>query len=161
MHPYIPYLLDDIKRAYRNETSYMYNDSPETIEEQLEQIDRWITGELETHTFGYYCGLEVANLPPAVQLDDWDIELVCDAFNKLLDSWNAAISIPDTVPLRLRYTLMISILDEEFTPVKFGTVTFDFCSGYAPDCPLKEYCPCLDIWNENDDSLDSNNISDD
>ena len=28
---------------------------------------------------------------------------------------------------------------------------FDFCSGYAPDCELKEHCPCLEIWNEEED----------
>ncbi len=32
--------------------------------------------------------------------------------------------------------------------VNSGSMSFDFCSGYAPDCEFKEYCPCLEIWNE-------------
>jgi hypothetical protein len=35
--------------------------------------------------------------------------------------------------------------------VNSGDMTFDFCTGYAPDCIFKEYCPCLEIWNETDD----------
>jgi len=28
-----------------------------------------------------------------------------------------------------------------------GMMSFDFCSGYAPDCIFKEYCPCQEFWN--------------
>ena len=26
-------------------------------------------------------------------------------------------------------------------------MSFYFCSGYAPDCVFKEFCNCLEYWN--------------
>lgn len=155
-HPYIPHLLDDIKAAQRDEEASLQDDAEESIEEHFEQIDRWIAGEYDGHTFGNYCGLESINFPPPEQLNERDMELICDAFEELLASWNAGISLPDNVPLPLRYTLTVGTLNEEFVPMKMGSVIFDYCSGYAPDCPLKEYCPCLEVWNNDDDSVDTN-----
>jgi hypothetical protein len=27
-------------------------------------------------------------------------------------------------------------------------MSFDFCTGYAPDCVFKEYCPCREFWDK-------------
>jgi hypothetical protein len=43
------------------------------------------------------------------------------------------------------------------TIVNSGQMSFDFCSGYAPDCVFKEYCLCWEIWNaEENDDMDIN-----
>jgi hypothetical protein len=112
-------------------------------------IERWVAGEFDNppHTFGYYCGLKPENFPPPEKLSDRDIEIICDAFNKLLFSWNASIDLPDSMPDRIKYTFMVNTLNEGFTPVNSGIIGFDYCTGYAPDCPFGEYCPCLEIWN--------------
>jgi len=156
IHPYIPHLLEDIRAAHRGEDSYGLDTVPETIEEELEQMERWAAGEFENpdHTFGYYCGLDAANFPPPEQLNDREIELICNAFKKLLFSWNSGIDLPDNMPVRLRYKFMVNTLNEGFTPVNSGFLTFNYCSGYAPDCPFGEYCPCLEIWNNDNENSD-------
>lgn len=32
-----------------------------------------------------------------------------------------------------------------------GLRVFDFCIGYAPDCVLESYSPCLKFWNEDEE----------
>jgi hypothetical protein len=117
-----------------------------TIWEELDKIERWATGPEPEHTFGYYCGLKVEDFPPAEQLSNHDLKRVCNAFRELLFLWNADISLPDALPLRLKYQFMVNTLNEGFTVVNSGSITFDYCSGYAPECPFKEYCPCLQSW---------------
>ena len=147
MHPYLPHLIADIKAAQRNEDPYEMP-RPQTIEEHFEEIDRWVSGEEPDHTFGYYCGLEAVNFPPPEQFTDEEITLVCNAFEDLLFTWNSGTEFPEKLPIALRYKFMVNILDEGFTPVNSGSMTFDFCSGYAPDCIFKEYCSCLEMWND-------------
>jgi len=149
-HPYIPHLLQDIKAAHRTGESKPV----ESFEDYIEEVERYIHGDYDPDksTFGKYCGLEVRNFPPPEQLTHRDIELVCDAFEEMLHTWNAHVSLPENVPHRLRYNLTIGILDEEYIPMNIGFITFDFCDGYAPECPLEEYCPCLEIWNDDDDN---------
>jgi len=161
MHPYLPHLLSDIAAAHRTETP------PEPVrqlsfEEEMEEIERWTEGEPE-HTFGYYCGLETINFPPPEQLTGEELKLVCEALGRLLSSWNSGIDLPEKLPLPLRYKFMVNALDEGFTVVNSGFMHFDFCSGYAPDCVFKEYCSCLEFWNElpdEDMNIDSLNEDD-
>lgn len=88
----------------------------------------------------------VDRFPPAEQLSNHDLERVCDAFRGLLFSWNADISLPDALPLPLRYQFMVKTPDERFTVVNAGFIMFDYCSGNVPDCPYKQYCPRLEFW---------------
>jgi hypothetical protein len=147
MHPYLSHLIADIEAAQHAQDP---NEMPrvQSIEEHFEEVERWISGEDPQHTFGYYCGLEAVNFPPADQFTDEEIKLVCNAFEHMLFTWNSGTEFPDKLPPAFRYKLMVNILDEGFTPVNSGSMTFDFCSGYAPDCIFKEYCSCLDMWND-------------
>jgi hypothetical protein len=58
-HPYVRHLLEDIKSAHRGNDSYSQFEDQGTLEDHLEQMERWIAGEFDhpEHTFGYYCGL--------------------------------------------------------------------------------------------------------
>src|SRR5690625_4437057 len=147
MHPYIPFLLEDIKAGERPE-SVRELSTPATFEEEMEEIERWVSGGNDEHNFGYYCGLKKEQFPPQDQLSVEDIKRVFKAFERLLFSWNAEIDLPDELPWWLRYQFMLKTLGEEFTPVATGFITFDFCSGYAPDCEFGKYCSCFSIWNE-------------
>lgn len=53
MHPYLPHLLADIAAAHRTEIPE--EETEQTIEEHLEAVDRWVSGEEPEHSFGYYC----------------------------------------------------------------------------------------------------------
>jgi hypothetical protein len=148
MHPYLPHLIADIRAAHRSKTIHLTETPPASIEEELEEIEQWVTREVPEHTFGYYCGLETWQFPPAEQLSKKDIIQVCDAFREMLFSWNAGISLPDALPLPLQYQFTVNTLDEDFTVVNTGEIVFDFCSGDAPECPFREYCPCLKLCND-------------
>lgn len=157
MHPYLPHLLNDIHEANRTEI-------PEvavrkiSFEEEMEEIERWIEQEEPEHTFGFYCGLEAINFPPASQLTKKEMKLVIKAFLHLMFTWNSGITLPDNFPVSLKYSFLVNTLNEKTTISNSGFVTFDYCSGYAPDCVFKEYCSCLKYYNEPDED-DMNDFS--
>ncbi len=155
MHPYIPFLLDDIAAAQRQEIPE-YEEPEQDMEDYFEEIERWFEGEEEhKHTFGYYCGLNSENFPPPEQLTDEEMVLVRKAFEKMMYTWNQGVDFPENLPPAFAYKLTVDMLNEKTNIPNSGFMTFDFCSGYAPDCIFKEYCPCLEIWNEiSDDDMD-------
>ncbi|MBW7941321.1 MAG: hypothetical protein H3C64_02750 [Candidatus Kuenenia stuttgartiensis] len=146
MHPYLPHLLSDIAAAHRADISE--ETPPQTIEEHFEEIDRWIAGEEPAHSFGYYCGLDPENFPPAEQLTDEEMTLVRRAFEKMMYSWNMAIDLPEKLPVAFAYTMIVNSLNEKTDIMNSGQMHLDFCTGYAPDRVFKEYCPCLKFWND-------------
>ena len=149
MHPYLPHLLSDITAAHRTEPSLPI--VAKTFEEQMEEVERWVAGVEEPHTLGYYCGLAKENFPPSEQLTEEDLLLVCEALKKMMYSYNIGIDLPDELPAPLRYGLIVGTLNEKTAIPDNGVMHFDFCTGNAPECVLKEYCPCLKIWNETED----------
>ncbi|MFT3949937.1 MAG: hypothetical protein QM763_23430 [Agriterribacter sp.] len=146
MHRYLPYLLTDIAAAHRTETPEEI--LPQTLEEHFEEIERWVSGEEPEHSFGYYCGLDPENFPPAEQFTDEDMILVRKAFEKMMFTWDHGIYLPEKLPAAFAYTMIVDSLNRKTNIVNSGQVHFDFCTGYAPDCVFKEYCPCLEFWND-------------
>jgi len=145
MHPYIPHLLADIANAHRTEIQNEKSEE-ESLENHFREIDRWTNRDTPEHTFGYYCGLKKEDFPPAEQLSDEEMILVRNAFEKMMFTWNHGIDLPETLPPAFAYQLVIDSLEMETSIINMGMMHFDFCTGYAPDCAFKEYCPCLKIW---------------
>jgi len=146
MHPYIHHLLRDIYSAHRTELP----DEPayvQSFEEEMEEIERWVEGEEHAHTFGHYCGLQSENFPPPEQLTTEEIEMVNKAFGKMMFTWNLDYDFPGSLPGEMVYSMLVNTLNEKTNIPANGFVTFDYCSGYAPDCIFKEYCSCLKFWN--------------
>ncbi len=153
MHPYIPYLLDDIAAAHGTEMPE-YEEAEQEIEDHFEEIERWINEEEEEepkHTFGHYCGLNSENFPPPEQLSDEEMILIVKAFEKMMYTWNQGVDFPENLPATSAYKLIVDTLNMKTNIMNSGFMTFDFCTGYAPDCIFKECCPCLEIWNEQSD----------
>ncbi len=159
MHPYLPHLLADINAACRTEIQ-VENKRPLTFEEEMEEIEKWVEEEDPPHTFGYYCGLESLNFPPAEQLTEADMKIVLEAFRYMMFSWNLATCFPENLPIPIAYRMTVEILDSKTTIFETGRINFDFCSGYAPDCVFKEYCSCLEIWNEAEADQDIDRMDD-
>lgn len=159
MHPYIPHLLADIAKAHRKETDISEPELSMSFEEEMEEIERWCEGGEPEHTFGYHCGLQPENFPPPEQLTIKDIKLVNKAFQQMMFSWNMTIDLPKKMPQKVAYTFIVDSLNEKVEIVNSGFTGIDFCTGYAPDCKLKEYCSCLEFWNslpdENMDDMDT------
>ncbi|HEU5364693.1 MAG TPA: hypothetical protein VFU62_04155 [Hanamia sp.] len=70
----------------------------------------------------------------------------------MMYTWNLNVDFPENLPAAFAYKVTVDTLNMKTDIVNSGFVTFDFCSGYAPDCIFKEYCPCLEIWNEESDN---------
>jgi len=104
-HPYIPYLLKDIAAAHRNAKEAKLHE-PKTIEEELEESERYVFNERE-HTLGYYCGPKTDDFPPAEQLSDGDMKKVCKAFNTMLITWNMSVDLPKNLPVLFAYRLTV------------------------------------------------------
>lgn len=147
MHPYLKHLFIDITAAYRYEI-VIEQKTPISFEEEIEEIENWVEGAEPAHTFGYYCGLDSANFPPPEQLTREEMEQVTAAFRQMMLSWNLDIDLPDALPFTMAYAMTIDTLNMKTGIANSGFISFDFCTGYAPDCIFKQYCPCLKIWNE-------------
>jgi hypothetical protein len=72
----------------------------------------------------------------------------------MMFTWNFDIDLPELLPLPIAYKMTVDTLNQKTSIANIGSMGFDFCTGYAPDCVFKEYCPCLTIWNEADDITD-------
>lgn len=145
MHPYLSHLLADIKNAEREATPMIF--TPKSFKKEMEEIENWVQGFENNHTFGDYCGLKAENFPPAEQLTDEEMEIICKAFRKLMFTWNHEDSFPEVLPIAWTYNLLVETLNEGTFIPDCGIAGFDHCTGYAPDCIYKQYCPCLKFWN--------------
>ncbi|MBK9023830.1 MAG: hypothetical protein KBF92_00980 [Bacteroidia bacterium] len=141
LHPYIPHLISDIQNAFRQKEK-----TPQrvmTFEEEMEEVENFVTRPLGFQPFGSFCGLTKEDFPPSEQLSDADMKAVIPQYIKLLKTWNADVHFPKVVPLKFQYELLIDILDEDFMYMEYGMVGFDFCSGNPEGCRWGEYCGCL------------------
>lgn len=148
MHPYLKHLIEDIQNAERQEDDLIAFPKPTTFEEQMQEVERYISG-LGELPLSKYTGLNSQDFPPAHQLADAEMELVLMAFDKMLFTWNIAIDWPKKMPVTARYDHLLNfVLEEKVTPVNTGTMHLDFCTGYAPDCDWGTYCHCLKSWKD-------------
>lgn len=147
MHPYLPHLLEDIIAAHRTEQPEQAS-YPKTFEDEMEEAERWVEGEDHPHTFGYYCGLKAESFPPPEQLTKKEMQIVMKAFHHMMFTWNNSADFPTTLPVAMAYSMLVNTLNEKTFIPDHGFAGFDYCTGYAPGCIYKEYCPCLEIWNK-------------
>lgn len=146
MHPYLKYLIEDIQKAERQENDLVAFPEPTTFEEQMQEIERYIS-ELGELLLSKYTGLKSQDFPPAHQLTADEMKLVLMAYDKMLFTWNIAIDWPENMPVSAQYDHLLNfVLEEKVTPVSTGTMHLDFCTGYAPDCDWDAYCHCLKSW---------------
>lgn len=149
MQQYLHYLLSDIQAAHKAEMDVELT-FPKTFEEEMEEVERYISGEGE-QPLSYFTKLNKEVFPPAERLNQNEIKIVLDAFVTMLETWNAFIDFPKKMPLSDRYKfLRNNVLEVNFTPIKSGHIYFDFCSGYAPDCKWESYCNCIEYWERED-----------
>jgi hypothetical protein len=141
MHPYIPHLLQDITAAHRTERPCEERGKPfqEILEEFIEEQ------EGRKNTFGYFCGMQEEDFPPADQLMKKDIKLVSGAFKKMMRSWNLQCLLPKSLPPDLEYKLLIRMLNHKYNPQNSGMVQFAYCTMNPTNCLLEQHCTCLKI----------------
>lgn len=140
MEAYVVHLLSDILEAVRPFPDYVYASMTD------EEVDEFDNDPL--NTFGYYCGLQQEQFPPAHLLNSLQLERICNAFCKMMYTWNLDTDIPDHVPLTKKYELLVSTLDIK-TDISNNLNTFELCSYDPPTCPMGEYCTCKEFLSDN------------
>lgn len=102
-----------------------------------ELFERWIGHEPTEWTYTEVFGAP----PPSEQLDDKQLGLELDRMLYNLESSHVAVSFEDEAPQRAVYSYLLELLEEpiQFTADGVWTV-IDGCSGYCPECFIKEWC---------------------
>ena len=148
MHPYIPYLLQDIADAHRSEPLPEEDPAEDPVEEHIKAVEKYLSREEPARTFGYYCGLKSDDFPPPEQLSVEEMKLVCKAFQRMMFSWNLDIDLPKRLPVPIAYRMMVETLDSKTDITDCGMIGLDYCSGDPTECVFKEYCPCWENYNK-------------
>ena len=143
MQNYITQLLSDIQTAHRTPDSNQ-SEAQQTMEQHFEEVERYISGADEAlqQPFCYHCGLKKEQFPPTERLTYEQLNLVCEAFEKLLYSWNLHVTLPDELPVDNAYELLVSVLDRKVMIVDLGFVGLEFCNYEPADCVFGQYCTC-------------------
>lgn len=148
MHPYIKHLLSDIKGAEKPDEDPIEEQLPKSFEEEMEEIERWVSSEGET-PLSRLTNLNKEDFPPPEQLTEKDMEAVLGAYDNMLATWNISVDYPEVMPTIDRYKfLRKTILKDKVTPMSFGFVHLDYCTGNPEGCEWGKYCSCLDYYNE-------------
>ena len=149
MEKYIKQLVGDIQNAHRQLTKEE-TEATETFEQHIEEVERFIAGEedLIQQSFGYHCQLNKEQFPPSNRLTSEQMNTVCDAFEKLLFTWNTHADFPDNLPIEMAYETLVSVLDRKFIIPTSGFVGLEFCDYEPEKCRFKEYCTCKELFAE-------------
>ena len=141
MESYVKMLLEEIRKAHRAHSEELIGS--ESVEDKFSDIERFVSGDAE-QPLGYYCGLSLERFPPPERVSDEQKLKICLALDEMLESWNTVVDIPSEVPPPMRYRLLVNKLRDPFTPMRYGTFVFDFCTGCSEGCELEDYCRCID-----------------
>jgi len=148
MKTYTTFLLEDIKNAHRPDLGNADSELEMTFEEKMEAVEDYVTGRNIPPSLAQRCGLTPDQFPPLDSFNENELRMIIDAFQEMLFTWNIAADFPTNFPLDRAYPLLINMLNEEAWYMSGGMLHFDFCTGYAPDCELKEYCACKEYWKD-------------
>jgi hypothetical protein len=139
-------LLQVIKNAH-NPTEYNNSNGIEpTFEEQMEAIEEYAEGKNIPPTLSQRSGLTEEQFPAVDKLNQEELKQVIDAFQEMMLTWNLTADLPENLPVDRAYPLLINLLKKEAWYLPGGFLHFDFCTGFAPDCELREYCACKEFW---------------
>lgn len=146
MQNYLTQLLSDIRAAHRPEETTLQPES-QSLEAHFAEVEAWIAGELEDeHVFGWHCGLESVQFPPAEQLTGEQMVDLVHALDRLFFSYNITTNLPEGLPIATAYRLLVGVLDRHVAIVTSGFVGIEFCDYEPGECPFgAEFCACKDL----------------
>lgn len=150
MKSYLTFLLQDLKKAHRVQAHEQKDDTPTSFKLEMEAIENWATGNNAPSSFLELTGLTLDQFPPPDKLSQEEMDTIMVAFHEMLSTWNMQAEFPPDFPKERAYTLLIGLINKEAWYLPGGTLHFDFCTGYAPDCVLKEFCGCKKYWDQED-----------
>lgn len=92
----------------------------------------------------YHFGFAPEQFPPAEQLTDAELDTLATLLCRLWAAYNFTAVLPDNVPGRVAYPLLLQRMGEPTFVFTRGNLGVEFC-GYEPEhCPFGQaYCSCL------------------
>jgi len=91
----------------------------------------------------YHFGFEPVQFPPADRLTDEELDALTQALCRLWAAYNFTAVLPDVVPSRLVYPLLLKRMEEPTFVMTRGNTGIEFCDYEPSECPWGlEYCTC-------------------
>jgi len=139
MQKYINQLIEDLNKAEANPTEDIeFSNDYEEFVEQMKSIEEATYEPAEK-----VLGISYIELPPADRLNKQQIQKLMTAILNALSAKGTEVVFPgNAIPVELAYTQLREHFKEGFYATPGWTI--DFCSGYCPDCPFKNYCDSCD-----------------
>lgn len=141
----IDQLLQEIEAAKQRKPEEPLARIDPDLPEVLFGADEFIKAPMKT--FSELTGISPGQLPPPDQLSTAQQIQLGQAIIELWRIFNILAEFPDTVPDEAYYSILRKCWTaEEVQVLGLTHLHYDFCTGYAPDCILGEYCPCKKYW---------------
>lgn len=157
MQNYLQQLLSDLKSAAKNPPTHPW--PVVDPDDPMSGVETYLKAPL--HTYAYWTGIEKEVFPPAEKLTKAECGMLTQAIISLWQAYNIWPELPKAMPVEFQYEVLINSWDEEVSYMPAGAhggmVVMDFCDGYAPDCILKTYCACREIWESDENEEMSDN----
>ncbi|GLR16590.1 hypothetical protein [Portibacter lacus] len=157
---YITQLLHDINAAHKklddsnSDKTTSLNDLDDGLEAHFREVENYLEFDYEHEpTFGQIVDLEAIRFPKAELLNDDQLQRLLSAFYELLSSYNISVDLPKKLPNNIRYTLSLKILDESIFLSDKGHIGWEVCTVESQSCPLGEFCSCIEIEAEIEQSM--------
>lgn len=148
---YIPVLLEDLaaaKSRVPDVPKCLYDDyGPE-----LSYVVEWERAPYRKMSELF--GIPKEAFPPVEQLNESDLKKIVEAVLDLWQAFNFVAELPDRLPARWAYKVLVERWDEEVQYLSEGTMHIEFCSYETQSCPFpKEFCMCKNIIFSDDDTV--------
>lgn len=147
MHTYLDQILEDLRAAQAQPPEATKFFSHEAAGDPIQEVEAFLKSP--QHDFAYWTGISQEALPPLEALPADRVQELVDELKALWRAHKVEPLFPPNTPAWGQYRALRACWTSEVgTNV---TCTFDFCTGYAPDCVLEDFCPCKETWEAADE----------
>ncbi len=120
----------------------------DTFKASIEEMETWMESKPELTMF-YHFGLEAEQFPPAERLTDEELEALVFAMRRLWAAFNFTAVLPDHVPARVVYPILLERMGEGAMVMSYGHIGVEFCNYEPSECPFGlEWCSCKEFLEE-------------
>ncbi len=108
----------------------------------LEEVERYVE-EVPAITMFDHFDLRPEGFPPAERLADAQLADLVTALRRLWATFNFTAVLPDGLPARLAYPVLLTRMAEPAMLMAFGHIGIEFCHYEPTECPWgPEWCDC-------------------
>lgn len=111
----------------------------------IEEVEHYVQDRPRITMFDHFDLLPAA-FPPAERLTDEQLEALVHTIRRLWAAFNFTAVIPEQVPARIVYPILLERMAEPAMIMKFGQIGIEFCDYEPKECPWGlDYCTCKDF----------------